>query len=122
MNKLMINLSPQEVKILTHILELILTGTDMERLKKHLLEHYLMFSCVHDLYNRLDTKTKEIQAFGYTTGKPVKITLKRYEALAFFMLCDESAPDQDSYLPAVPDTTISMIRSIRGDIHKHFLV
>lgn len=122
MNKLIISLSPQEVKILTHILELILTGTDLERLKKELLEHYLMFSCIHDLFNRLDTKTKEFQAFGYTPGKPVKVSFKRYEALAFFMLCDDGIQEDQSYLPAIPDTTVSMIRSIRGDIHKHFLL
>ncbi|TKT89496.1 hypothetical protein [Dyadobacter frigoris] len=125
MNKLVINLTPQETKILAEILGLILTGSDVHALKIQLMHgkmDYLLFSCVHDLYNRLDSKTKEIQAFGHKPGKSVKVFLKRHEALALFMLFNDAKPENESHLPAIPDHTMNMIRTMRGEIHKHYLV
>lgn len=122
MNKLIVSLSPAEVKLLAEVLELVLTGTDLVELKKNRLDDYLLFSCVHELFNRLDTKKKELTAFGYTPGKPVKVSLKRYEALALFMLCNEAAPEEHNYLPAVPDRAASMIMGIRADIHKFYML
>jgi hypothetical protein len=123
MNKLTLSLTPQEVKILTGILEYVLTGVDLKTLRTKNVEMFLRLACLHEFYNKMDKKNKELAAFGYTPGKDIKVIMRRFEALAFFLICNSSgAQDQDSYLPALPTVTELLITGINGDIHKHFLI
>lgn len=122
MNKLTLTLTPQDVKILTAVLEYALTSTDMKTLQRDNLEAFLALSCLHEFFNKLDKKNNEIQAFGYTPGKPVKVIMRRFEALAFFLICSTTTPSDGSFLPAVPNQTANLLREINGDIHKHYLV
>lgn len=126
MNKISLNISPSDVSIVTSLVGHILMGTDIKILKAELPEHYLMFACVYDFFHRIEKRRQEIKIHGYPAGKQVKIVMKRHEAIAFFLLTEESyqsgTEDYIGYLPELSDMTINLIRSIRGDIHKQFLV
>lgn len=121
MTKLTISLSVTDVKILASVLGHILTGTDVKTLKEKKHTDYLLFACVYDFFNKLDTKNKEMASFGAPVGK-VSFQLKRHEAIAFFFLCNSDDEEADSYLPAVPDYTANLINSIVAQIHRQFLV
>jgi hypothetical protein len=121
MNKLTINLTVQELKIMTNILNYVLTSHDINDLRKNHLNIYLYLSCIYDFYTKLDKKNQEVASFGFTPGKPIKIALKRHEALAFYSLVTPEDPEADSLLPAIPTQTESLIQGIMNDIHKHYL-
>ncbi len=121
MNKLTISLTVQEVKIMANILNYVLTSHDINELRKNHLNVYLYLSCIYDFYTKLDKKNQEIASFGYTPGKPIKIALKRHEALAFYSLVNPSDEESDNLLPAIPSQTENLIQRIIGDIHKHYL-
>lgn len=134
MNRLTIKINRSEVKTLVQVIGHILTSTDITILKRELPEDYLMFSCVYDFFHRLDLKHREIEIHGYPGQRAIKMTMKRHEAIAFFLLTTESQTltgnDEDdveegeymSYMPALPNLTLTLIRTIRGEIHKQFLV
>lgn len=123
MSKLTITLTAQDIKIMVAVLGHMLTSKDVKDLKSTLHVDYLLFSCVHDFFNRMHTKHLEINAFGLAPGKRVKMHFKRHEAIAFFFLCsDHDDEGETTYLPALPDPTMSLINSIIGEIHKAFLV
>jgi hypothetical protein len=123
MNKVAISLHPDEVHVLADMLGMILTGQDIKELKTERISDYLVLSCLHELYNKLDLKSKELQAFGYAPGKTIRVSMKRHEALAFHLLVVESEyPDANLSLPAVPNEIMTLIRSINTEIHKRFLI
>lgn len=121
MKKITISLTVQELNVLANILKYVLSTHEMDKLRKEYIAIYLMLSCIYDLYAKLDKRSQEIAAFGYTPGKPIKVTIKRNEALAFYELVNNN-DDSESLLPSIPTTTESLIISIIGEIHKAFLV
>ena len=121
MNKLVILLSPQELRILTGMLEYVLTDIEKRELCKNPLL-YLTLSGLYEFFTKLDSKRAEINAFGYTPGKDMRFTMSRTQALAFYCLTEGGDLGEESLLPAVPDSTISLVRGIVDEINKKFLI
>lgn len=123
MNKLTFSLTPQEVNILVNVLGYVLTGTDINNLKRKFKVDYLIMACLHEIFNKLDAKNKDLMAFGYKPGKTVRLTLKRHEAIALFLLCSGTSTTAAGFhLPALPNETIDFMSTITGQIHKHYFV
>lgn len=127
MNKITLKLTAQDVRIFSGILEYILTGTEINYLRVN-KEDYLKLACINELYNRIDKKRREIAQFGLPVKKggqapTISISIKRHEAIAFFLLGDNSSDlEKDSLLPAVPDTTAIFLNGIFDEINKAFFV
>jgi|GEM_PF-4477325 len=121
MEKLTLKLSHQDLKIMGAVLWKILGGTDVKTLKSELHIDYVLFSAVHPFYNKLEAKCREFSIYGYPPGKMIRVTIKQHEALSFFFLTDEGSPD-GCYLPQLQSLELNLIRTIRGEIHKTFLI
>lgn len=126
MNKITLKLTAQDVRILSGILEYVLCGTEINYLRGN-KEDYLKLACINDLFYRLDKKRREIAQFGLPIKKEgqaptISISIKRHEAIAFFLLGEISDANKDSLLPAVPDNTAIFLNGIYNEINKAFFV
>jgi len=54
---------------------------------------YLILSSLEDFYTRLDKKKREVSLFGLPQGKKVRLTMRRYEAIALLHLINAERAD-----------------------------
>jgi hypothetical protein len=123
MKKFNLKLKRDEVHMLAGFIKGNLRGTELGRLKKEQHINYLLLSCLYELSNKLDAKQREIIAFDLSDKKPFSFTLRQHEALAFFFLTKQE-PSEEAIIAqgSALFLVVNLIRTIRGEIHKQFLI
>lgn len=116
MNKINLSLTAKDLRVLASVLEIVLTETPTEELKSNRQEEYLRCACLMEFYHRLDEKVKSISAFGVVPGKDIKVSIRRTEAIAFFLYFHNANAGE------LAQSTVTMINGVVGIIHRAFFV
>lgn len=127
MEKMKLKLTAKEMHDFGAILAYIITSVDVRELKSDRHVDYLMFALLSDPVDRIARKTTDFARFGSPVpqnrigaAKPatLSVSLKRHEAIALFLVLNET----DGYLPSLDPLTLNMIMGIRAQIHQTFMI
>lgn len=121
-----LKLPPQELRDFAVVVGQIITSIDVRELKTQKREDYLLFACVSDFVDRSIKKTTDFSRFetvkrlsdGSVRIPLIKVTVKRYEAIALFFILSSGS---GYIIPGNPVTDIT-IREVLEQIHKTFMI
>jgi hypothetical protein len=122
MLKLPLNLGESELRALFVLLRGAMATYPIQELKTNPGD-YLILSCLHEFYGKLENRVRDVQLFGLAQGKKVRLSLKRHEAIALLhLLGSERAADDAPFLPALAEASYeyALVSALTAEINQAF--